>query len=149
MTAILSSAVLNNTSLLYTKCVLVFHNVLKNGQNLSVPFTTCQKVQEEEEDNDDDDDDDGYYISVKIEFSDIPCLLGNLTCCSSVSNVHSLANSLTVIYYSKHALRCSHDGSPMDQPAAYFRQASTHPHPHPRRNTSLHSHTFSSMDKNY
>jgi hypothetical protein len=38
---------------------------LKNGQNLSVPSTTCQNVQEEDH-TDDDDDDDGYYVRVKI-----------------------------------------------------------------------------------
>jgi len=52
LTVILSNAVLDITSLLYTKFVLIFHNVLKNGQNLSVPSTTCQNVQE--------DNNDGY-----------------------------------------------------------------------------------------
>jgi len=56
---------------LYTKFVLIFHNVFKkNGQNLSVPSTTCQNVQEDHNDDDDDhhhDDDDVYYVKVKTE----------------------------------------------------------------------------------
>ena len=95
---------------------------LKNGQNLSVPSTTCQKVQE--------DNNDGYYVKVKIEVLYITCLLRNLTCFFSVSNVQRLANSLTVVCYSTHYVAAT-NGSPMDQSAAYFRQAAT-PLPHPK-----------------
>ena len=115
---------------------------LKNGQNLSVPSITCQDVQEDDhndDDDDDDDDDDGYYVRVKIEVSDIPCLLGNLTCSSSVSNVHTLANSLTVTCYSEHALCCSHEWKSQGL-ISYILPSSRYPSP-PQIVLYIHTHS--------